>query len=106
VNLIANAIDAMRSVQDRPRMLRLGAGVVESDGVLISVADNGSGIDAHLRERIFEPFFTTKPSGMGLGLPVCRSIVEAHGGRVWASPGSPHGTVFRMILPVRDGGEA
>jgi bifunctional enzyme CysN/CysC len=106
VNLIANAIDAMRSVRDRPRRLRLGAGVVESDGMLITVADTGSGIDAGVRDRIFDPFVTTKASGMGLGLPICRSIVEAHGGRVWASPGNPHGTVFRVMLPACDAGGA
>jgi signal transduction histidine kinase len=106
VNLIANAIDAMRSVCDRQRRLRITVGVVERDGVLVSVADNGAGIAADMRERIFDPFFTTKADGMGLGLPICRSIVEAHGGRVWASPGCPHGTVFRLILPAREAGEA
>ena len=69
-------------------------------------ADTGSGIDARVRDRVFDPFVTTKASGMGLGLPICRSIVEAHGGRIWASAGSPHGTVFRLTLPVRDAGEA
>ncbi len=106
VNLMANAIDAMRSVRDRPRQLRIGARLVEADGVLITVADTGSGVDADARERIFDPFFTTKASGMGLGLPICRSIIEAHGGRIWASPGSPHGTVFRLMLPAHDAGGA
>jgi signal transduction histidine kinase len=106
VNLIVNAIDAMRSVRERPRQLRIGANVVESDGVLVTVADTGSGIDADVRDRVFDPFFTTKASGMGLGLPICRSIIEAHGGRIWSSPGRPHGTVFRMMLPARDAGGA
>jgi signal transduction histidine kinase len=74
--------------------------------MLITVADTGSGIDAGVRDRIFDPFVTTKASGMGLGLPICRSIVEAHGGRVWASPGNPHGTVFRVMLPACDAGGA
>jgi signal transduction histidine kinase len=100
VNLIANAADAMGSVRDRARELSIGARLVEADGVVIAVADTGPGIDAGIRERIFDPFFTTKASGMGLGLPICRSIVEAHGGRVWASSGSPHGTVFQLMLPA------
>jgi signal transduction histidine kinase len=100
VNLMTNGIDAMRSVGDRPRRLRVAARVVEADGVLITVGDTGSGIDSKLADRIFEPFFTTKSSGMGLGLSICRSIIEAHGGRVWVSPGSPHGTVFQFMLPA------
>jgi signal transduction histidine kinase len=87
-------------VRDRARELRLKAGVVEADGVLIAVADAGTGVDAEMRDRIFDPFVTTKSSGMGLGLSICRSIIEAHGGRVWMSPGTPHGTVFRFVLPA------
>jgi len=104
VNLVANGIDAMRSVGDRRRQLQIGVRVVESDGVLITVEDTGPGVAADARDRIFEPFFTTKPSGMGLGLSVCRSIIESHGGRVWASPGSPHGTRFQVVLPAYDAG--
>ena len=104
VNLMTNGIDAMRSVGDRPRRLRVEARVVEADGVLITVGDTGPGIDPKLADRIFEPFFTTKSSGMGLGLSICRSIIEAHGGRVWVSPGSPHGMVFQLVLPARVGG--
>ena len=99
VNLMMNGIDAMRSVGDRPRRLRVEARVVEADGMLITVGDTGPGIDPKLADRIFEPFFTTKSGGMGLGLSICRSIVEAHGGRVWVSPGNPHGTDFRFVLP-------
>jgi len=104
VNLLTNGIDAMRSVQDWPRQLRVRAGVVESDGMLITVGDTGLGIDPKVRDRIFDPFFTTKSSGMGLGLSICRSIIEAHGGRVWVSPGNPHGTVFHFMLPCGPGG--
>lgn len=100
VNLIANGIDAMRSVRDGPRRLRVEAKVVEADGVLVAVADSGPGIDPRLADRIFEPFVTTKSSGMGLGLSICRSIVEAHGGRLWTSPASPRGTVFQFLLPA------
>jgi signal transduction histidine kinase len=102
VNLIANGIDAMRSVGDGPRRLRVEARVVEADGVLVAVADSGPGIDPRLADRIFEPFVTGKSSGMGLGLSICRSIVEAHGGRLWVSPASPRGTVFQFLLPVGD----
>ena len=100
VNLISNAIDAMRPVRERPRRLRVSARVVEADGVIIAVGDTGSGLDSDVKDRIFDPFFTTKSSGMGLGLSICRSIVEAHGGRIWASPGSPHGSVFQFMLPA------
>jgi signal transduction histidine kinase len=106
MNLVTNAIDAMRSVRDGPRQLRIAVNVVEADGVLFTVADTGMGIDAGTRDRIFDPFFTTKAGGMGLGLPICRSIVEAHGGRVWASPGKPRGTVFRLVLPAHEAGGA
>jgi signal transduction histidine kinase len=99
-NLIGNGIEAMRSVVDRPRLLRLAASAAESNGVLIVVGDSGPGIDPKARSRIFDPFFTTKPDGMGLGLSICRSIIEAHGGRLSASPGCPHGTVFQFTLPT------
>jgi signal transduction histidine kinase len=102
VNLITNAIDAMRSVRGRSHRLRIGVRVVESDGVLITVADTGLGIDPDVRDRMFEPFFTTKPGGMGLGLSICRSIIEAHGGRVWAAPGTPYGTSVQLMLPASD----
>jgi signal transduction histidine kinase len=89
----------MRSIGDRPRVLRVGVGVSESNSVLVRVDDTGSGIDPELRDRIFEPFVTTKPGGMGLGLSICRSIVEAHGGRVSVSAGNPHGSSFQLALP-------
>jgi PAS domain S-box-containing protein len=98
VNLIVNAIDAMSRVEGRERLLTIGA---EFDGraVTITVADTGSGIAPAEVERIFEPFFTTKSEGMGLGLAICRSIVDAHGGSLWASPQTPFGTVFHVALP-------
>jgi PAS domain S-box-containing protein len=99
LNLITNAVDAMSSEAKRPRQLTIAAGVDDEAGVNITVADTGSGIDpAHL-DRIFDPFFTTKSNGMGMGLAICRSIIEAHGGKLWASPRSPCGTVFHLALP-------
>jgi signal transduction histidine kinase len=68
--------------------------------VLISVGDNGPGLDPTIAQRIFEPFVTTKPDGLGMGLSICRSIIDAHRGRLWVSPAAPYGTVFRFTLPI------
>lgn len=100
-NLIGNAIDAMKAVEDRPRRLRIDTARDECGHLLVSVEDSGVGIDPAKIDRIFDPFFTTKPEGMGLGLAICRSIVEMHGGRLWALPNRPHGCIFRFTLPVR-----
>ena len=100
LNLIMNAADAMSTIMDRTRELSIKTQVDESDDVLITVADAGIGLDPQNMNRIFEAFFTTKPQGMGMGLSICRSIVEAHGGRIWATPGIPHGTIFHVQLPV------
>ncbi len=99
MNLVMNGADAMGSVADRPRILRIGSQVAESGGVLITVKDSGTGIDEKIQHRIFDPLFTTKSTGMGMGLSICRSIVEAHGGRLWASPGTPCGTDFQFTIP-------
>jgi signal transduction histidine kinase len=72
------------------------------DGVLITFKDTGTGITAKDAERIFAPFVTTKSTGMGMGLAICRSIVEAHGGRIWVTPGDLHGSAFRVLLPAAD----
>ena len=100
VNLIANAADAMSAVANRPRLLRLGTQAFAPDGLLITVEDSGSGIDPSQAERIFEPFFTTKSHGMGMGLSICRSIVEHHGGRLSVAPGRIHGSIFQVSLPT------
>lgn len=97
LNLITNAIHAM-ATRDEPRILSLRAEAGEEGGVLISVADTGCGIDPHDITRIFNPLFTTKPDGMGMGLAICRSIVEAHDGRLWVTPNTPHGAVFQFTL--------
>jgi C4-dicarboxylate-specific signal transduction histidine kinase len=99
LNLTMNAIDAMRSVSGRDRLLTIAPGVDEDGMVRITVEDTGSGIDPSHLDRIFEPFFTTKSTGMGLGLCICRSIVETHGGKLWASPRSPFGTQFNLTIP-------
>jgi signal transduction histidine kinase len=99
-NLLKNAIDAMRPVTDRVRELRIASAMHQADAVLISVEDSGVGIDTKNIDRIFDPFFTTKLRGMGMGLSICRSIVEAHNGRLFASPGVANGSIFRVILPI------
>jgi PAS domain S-box-containing protein len=98
-NIITNATDAMRAVGDRKRLLQVKSTIVETTRILISFEDCGTGIDTKNLERIFDPFFTTKPQGMGMGLAICRSIVEAHGGSLTVSPGVSHGSVFQIALP-------
>ena len=98
LNLILNAIEAMATINDRPRELVIRS-AQHPEGVLIQVQDSGTGLSPEQEDRIFEPFFTTKPQGIGMGLAIARSIVEAHGGRLWATPGSSYGTVFQFTLP-------
>ena len=100
LNLITNAIDAMGSIAERPRILRVKSETSKSDGVVITVENSGPGIDPKGIDRIFEAFYTTKAKGMGIGLAICRSIIEAHDGRISASPGDPHGSVFQVVLPA------
>jgi signal transduction histidine kinase len=94
-----NGIEAMQSITDRPRELVIRSGQDETQ-VLVSVTDCGVGISAENADRLFNAFFTTKSSGMGMGLSICRSIVEAHGGRLWATANVPHGATFHFTLPV------
>jgi C4-dicarboxylate-specific signal transduction histidine kinase len=100
LNLIVNAIEAMASVADRPKLLAIRTGRAESGEVAVAVEDTGPGLDPATAGRVFDPFFTTKPDGLGMGLSICRSIVEAHGGRLSSSPRAPHGTTFRFTLPT------
>jgi signal transduction histidine kinase len=102
-NLVMNAVDAMREVADRPRQLVLRAEPSPPDAVVLTVEDSGPGIAPGDVERIFDAFFTTKPSGLGLGLAICRTIVEAHGGRLWATANVPHGMKFHVQLPTAAG---
>jgi len=99
LNLISNAVEAMRFVSDRPRLLTIKSEFHAPDGVLVTFKDTGSGIAAQDVDRIFAPFVTTKSNGMGMGLAICRSIVEAHGGRIWVTPGELHGSAFHAFLP-------
>jgi PAS domain S-box-containing protein len=99
LNLIMNGTEAMTAVTDRPRLLWVQSRVDESGDVLVAVRDSGTGLGLEA-DRVFTPFFTTKANGMGMGLPISRSLIEGHGGRLWASPNSPHGAVFSFTLPV------
>jgi PAS domain S-box-containing protein len=100
INLVMNGIEAMQSVTDRPRELLIRSRQDEKQLVLASVTDCGVGISAENADRLFNAFFTTKSSGMGMGLSICRSIMEAHGGRLWATANMPHGATFQFTLPV------
>lgn len=97
-NLVTNAIEAM-SLTEGERVLRIGSGADGSGDVIVTIEDTGPGIGADDLDRIFEAFYTTKQTGMGLGLAICRSIIESHGGRLTAALAKPHGTVFRIVLP-------
>jgi signal transduction histidine kinase len=99
VNLITNAMEAMME-NKRPRILRIKSATHDPNGVMVSVADTGPGIDPAVANRIFNPLFTTKSSGMGLGLAICRSIIEGHDGRLWVSSAAEGGSVFQFVLPA------
>src|SRR6267142_4743937 len=100
INLVMNGVEAMQSVTDRPRELAIGSHQNETRQVLVTVTDSGVGTSAEHADRLFNAFFTTKSSGMGMGLSICRSIIEAHGGRLWATANVPHGATFQFTLPV------
>ena len=102
LNLIMNGIEAMTAVTDRARVLCVESVIDKSGDVLVAVRDSGTGICAD-RDRFFTPFFTTKANGMGMGLPITRSLIEGHGGRLWAEPNVPNGAVFSFTLPVPTG---
>ena len=100
MNLIMNAIDAMSTVVNRQRVLQVKTEVHESGYLLITVEDTGIGIDPENLNRIFDPFFTTKPHGMGMGLSICRSIIQNHDGRLSLSAGQPYGSIFYVFFPI------
>ena len=99
LNLLINAIEAMSGMSEGPRKLLISTRDTETDGVLVAVRDSGPGIAPESIDRLFESFYTTKPTGLGMGLSICRSIIEAHEGRLWASANTPRGTVFQFTLP-------
>jgi len=100
LNLIVNAMEAMSGVGDRPRELVVTTGASASNEVFVEVRDSGPGLDPANLPRLFESFYTTKADGMGMGLSISRSIIDAHGGRLWATPNKPHGAVFKFTLPI------
>jgi C4-dicarboxylate-specific signal transduction histidine kinase len=100
LNLIVNAIHSMSGVEDGNRELHISTASIEPEGVCVAVRDTGHGLRPERLPRLFEPFYTTKPDGMGMGLSICRSIIEAHGGRLWASSCEPRGALFQFTIPA------
>ena len=104
LNLAMNSIDAMEAAADGPRELLIRSRPGKSGTVLVAVQDSGIGLDPQSMERLFEPFYTTKPGGMGMGLRISWSIIEAHGGRLWATPNAGPGITVQFTLPIIDEG--
>ena len=100
LNLIVNAIQSMTGVEDGNRELHISTVSIEPEGVCVAVRDTGHGLRPESLPRLFEPFYTTKPNGMGMGLSICRSIVETHGGRLWATSCEPRGALFQFTIPA------
>ena len=100
LNLIVNAIQSMKGVERGGRELHVSTGSMESEGVCVAVRDTGQGLLPESLPRLFEPFYTTKPDGIGMGLSICRSIIEAHGGRLWATRCEPRGALFQFTIPA------
>jgi signal transduction histidine kinase len=96
LNLILNAIEAMSTVDDR--VLAVTSRVRDDGSLMVSVADTGAGISAQDVQQVFNPLFTTKSGGMGMGLSICRSIIEAHDGMLWVEPNAPRGSIFHFVL--------
>jgi signal transduction histidine kinase len=106
LNLMVNAIDAMKTVTDRPRILRLETKTIEGGDILVVVQDSGIGLDQKQMDQLFEVFYTTKPQGMGMGLAISRSIIDGHGGRLWAEANDGPGATFKFTLPIAEGDAA
>jgi signal transduction histidine kinase len=104
LNLIVNAVQAMGTLAQGPRELFVTTAHAEPNGVLVTVKDSGPGLDPESLERLFDPFYTTKPGGLGMGLSICRSIIEAHGGRLWVTANLPRGATFHFTVPAYPGG--
>jgi C4-dicarboxylate-specific signal transduction histidine kinase len=103
LNLIVNAVQAMCAVAEGLRELSITTAQAEPNGVLVAVKDSGPGLTPASLENLFAPFYTTKPGGLGLGLSICRSIIEAHGGRLWTSANEPRGAIFQFTVPAQSG---
>jgi signal transduction histidine kinase len=103
LNLIINAVEAMAATREGSRQLLIGTKKDTSDGVLITVQDSGPGLNPDSLDKLFDAFYTTKPDGMGMGLSISRSIVEAHGGRLWAVSHDGPGAIFQFTLPTHAG---
>jgi signal transduction histidine kinase len=102
LNLIINALEAMRGLSKGSRELLIATGEDASARVLVAVQDSGPGLKPESFDRLFDAFYTTKPGGMGMGLSICHSIVEAHGGRIWATPNAGPGITVQFVLPIDD----
>jgi signal transduction histidine kinase len=101
MNLIMNGAEAMQEVADRPRILTICSSLQDGQQVAVAVKDCGIGLTADSQKRLFNAFFSTKPGGLGIGLSICRSIIEAHGGKLWASANPDHGATFQFVLPLQ-----
>jgi len=99
LNLVMNAIESMNLAAE-PRVPSIKSEITERNGLRVSIGDTGSGIDPANLNRVFEPMFTTKARGMGLGLSICKSIIESHNGRIWVSANAPRGSIFQFELPT------
>lgn len=104
LNLMINAIEAMKSVSDRERVLRVETMHHDEHAAVIVIQDSGVGLDAGQMQKLFDPFYTTKPQGLGMGLSICRTILERHGGCLWAEAKEGQGATFKFTLPFGNGG--
>jgi signal transduction histidine kinase len=100
LNLIVNAVQAMGIFADGPRELFITTALAKPDGVLVTVKDSGPGVAPANLDQLFAPCYTTKPDGLGMGLSICRSIIEAHGGRLWVTANQPRGAIFSFTMPT------
>lgn len=100
LNLIVNGLEAIANSKNGERELSVSSSMDGSNNLIVAVRDSGAGLDAANLERVFDAFFTTKADGMGMGLAISRTIIESHGGRLWATSNSPRGAVFQFTLPV------
>ena len=103
LNLVINALDAMNALTDRPRGVRMHTQALDERTILVAVEDSGVGFTPEQAARLFDAFYTTKPEGLGMGLSISRSIVESHGGRLWATANEGPGATFQFTLPIEEG---